>query len=284
MQQEVNKELLFKEFNLQEAENRIVSTNKRNVSTNAFFDKETADLFLKNNFKLSLSDVVLNNLQVISDFLKSNLKKELEITHFNFHLLSSRPIFHFNNEAGDKIILNQSSRIEMTKNISGQDLVISFPKADFSSVNIKYGSVTLNYNNEHMSFYTNRKTSDSLNLTFTNSGTRINIETGISTNLIENLNEGINNSRIKEIVNSNIKLLKKICAHAILNINSQSDIENFNEHFKKIPITNPAEFKDRMDIYYLLNDGAIPEDKKLELDKIIEESKQQNIELTRPVR
>lgn len=68
MQQEVNKELLFKEFNLQEAENRIVSTNKRNVSTNAFFDKETADLFLKNNFKLSLSDVVLNNLQVISDF------------------------------------------------------------------------------------------------------------------------------------------------------------------------------------------------------------------------
>lgn len=284
MQQEVNKELLFKEFNLEDAQNKIVSTNKRNVSTNAFFDKETADLFVKNNFKLSLSDVVLSNLQTVSDFLKSDLKKELEITHFNFHLLASRPIFHFNNEDGNKIILNQSSKIEISKNISGQDLVLSFPKSDFSSVNIKYGSVTLSYNNDNMSFYTNRKQSDSLNLMFTNSGTRITIENGISTNLIENLNSAINESRIKEIVNSNIKLLKKICAHAVLNINSQSDIDNFNEHFKKIPITNPAEFKDRMDIYYLLNDGAIPEDRKVELDKIIEDSKQQNIELTRPIR
>lgn len=41
MQQEVNKELLFKEFNLQEAENRIVSTNKRNVSTNAFWQRNS---------------------------------------------------------------------------------------------------------------------------------------------------------------------------------------------------------------------------------------------------
>lgn len=280
MQSDITQEDFYKEFNLQEAKNQLRKQISLGKGKSEFFTPEVEKIFEEHNFQNSFSSKLLNELKDLNNFLKKDISELFKIEYFNFVINTTKPIFYFSNKHGNKINFNQNQEIECLFVLNDKSLKITMPiKNNNNTLVITYEDATLKFNQPAYGYYDNRRMERNHEININNKGNRLyakNISEEVLTNTLNNIKE----ANTIEMMNSNLKLLKKICYHIELNIRSQDDVINFNDNFKKIPITRPEEFKDRMDIYYLLNDGVIPENKKQEIDKIMEETKKVNIELS----